>query len=456
MTIRFSTLPRVVAAGAALLASIASIPAHATINTAPATVTHVSGGRYGDVALTKPTGSMRGFAVLFSAGEHWTAEDQVRADALAQHGAMVVGVDTSRYATNLAAVKTETCHKLYSDAEAIGHQLERQQESTQYFAPIAIGSGQGALIAARMLSQAPANTLAGAVSLDPAAQLDARFAPCAADPKLSRGTGLPGFFEQGVTRGAVGTPAAPANATTLHTFAPNIADADKLVALSAPHLRVVTESEEDISDLPLVELPAAHPTDMLAIVISGDGGWRDLDKTIAEALQKQGIAVVGWDSLRYFWSEKPPAQTSHDLARVIKTYSARWHAKHIALVGYSFGADVMPFAYNRLPDALRSKVSYMSLLGFAPDADFQIRVTGWLGMPASDKALQVQPELAKVPPSIVQCVYGADETDTLCPALANTGIDVVKTNGSHHFDGDYSALAEKIITGWKKEIASRG
>jgi type IV secretory pathway VirJ component len=458
MTIRFSTLPRAVAAGAALLAAIACAPAHATINTAPATVTHVSGGRYGDVALTKPTGSMRGFAVLFSAGEHWTAEDQTRADALAQHGAMVVGVDTSRYAANLAAVKTETCHKLYSDAEAIGHQLERQQESSQYFAPIAIGSGQGALIAARMLSQAPANTLAGAVSLDPAAQLDARFAPCAADPKLSRGTGLPGFFEQGVTRGPVAIPGAPApaNAATLHTFAPNIADADKLVALSAPHLRVVTESEEDISDLPLVELPAAHPTDMLAIVISGDGGWRDLDKTIAEALQKDGIAVVGWDSLRYFWSEKPPAQTSHDLARVIKTYSARWHAKHIALVGYSFGADVMPFAYNRLPDALRSKVSYMSLLGFAPDADFQIRVTGWLGMPASDKALQVQPELAKVPPSIVQCVYGADEKDTLCPALVNTGIDVVKTNGSHHFDGDYSELAEKIITGWKKEIASRG
>jgi type IV secretory pathway VirJ component len=453
MTIRFSLLPRVIAAGAAL---IACVPAFATINTAPATVTHVSGGRYGDVAVTKPVGSMRGFAVLFSAGEHWTPDDQTRADVLAQHGAMVVGVDTSRYATNLAAVKTETCHKLYADAEAIGHQLERQQESSQYFAPMAIGSGQGALIAARMLSQAPANTLAGAVSLDPAAQLDTRFAPCAADPKLSRGTGLPGFFEQGVTRGSAGAPATAGASSMPHTFAPNVADADKLVALAAPHLRVVTESEEDISDLPLVELPAAHPTDMLAIVISGDGGWRDLDKTIAEALQKEGIAVVGWDSLRYFWSEKPPAATSHDLARVIKTYSARWHAKHIALVGYSFGADVMPFAYNRLPDALRAKVSYMSLLGFAPDADFQIRVTGWLGMPASDKALPVQPELAKVPPSIVQCIYGADEKDTLCPALVNTGIDVVKTNGSHHFDGDYGALAGKIIEGWKKEIAARG
>jgi type IV secretory pathway VirJ component len=98
----------------------------------------------------------------------------------------------------------------------------------------------------------------------------------------------------------------------------------------------------------------------------------------------------------------------------------------------------------------------MSLLGFAPDADFQIRVTGWLGMPPSDKALQVRPEIAKVPPSIVQCVYGATESDTLCPALANTGIDIVRTSGDHHFDGNYDALASHILANWKKEIATQG
>ncbi|WP_322045957.1 AcvB/VirJ family lysyl-phosphatidylglycerol hydrolase [Paraburkholderia sp. J67] len=455
---RISSLPRLAgaAAGAALLA-LGAIQAHATEAPAHSAVTHVSGGRYGDVAVTRPIGAMRGFTVLFSAGQHWNADDQTRADALAHHGALVVGVDKERYATNLAAIKTETCHKLYSDAEALSHQLERQEASSQYFAPIAIGSGEGALIAQRMLSQAPANTMAGAVSLDPAAtKLDARFAPCPADPTLSRGKGLPGFFEQGVTAVAGATKVSATAGATPHTFAANLSDADKLVVLTAPHLHVASENEEDVSDLPLVELPAAHPTDMLAVVISGDGGWRDLDKTIAEALQKQGISVIGWDALRYFWSEKTPAQTSHDLARVLNTYASRWHAKHIALVGYSFGADVMPFAYNRLPDALREKVSYMSLLGFAPDADFQIRVTGWLGMPASDKALKVQPELAKVPPAIVQCVYGADEKDTICPALANTGIELVKTNGSHHFDGDYNELATKIIEGWKKEIAARG
>ncbi|PYE27450.1 type IV secretory pathway VirJ component [Paraburkholderia silvatlantica] len=457
MTFRISRLPRIAgtAAGAAVLAIFT---AHANAASTPASTLasagtmHVSGGRYGEVAVTKPAGAMRGFTVLFSAAPHWSAADQARADALAQHGALVVGVDTERYAQNLAAVKNETCHKLYSDAEALSHQLERQQGASEYYAPIAIGSGEGALIAQRMLSQAPANTMAGAVSLDPAAELDARFAPCPADPTLSRGNGLPGFFEQGVTT----KDARASRSGTPRAFDSGVADADKIVALTSNHLRVVTESEEDVSDLPLVELPAAHPTDMLAVVISGDGGWRDLDKTIAEALQKQGVSVIGWDALRYFWSEKTPGQTSHDLARVLKTYGSRWHAQHIALVGYSFGADVMPFAYNRLPDALRAKVSYMSLLGFAPDADFQIRVTGWLGMPASDKALQVRPELAKVPPSIVQCVYGAGEKDTLCPALVNTGVDVVKTGGDHHFDGDYNALAGKIIAGWKKEIAARG
>ncbi|MBJ9697518.1 virulence factor, partial [Burkholderia cenocepacia] len=93
--------------------------------------------------------------------------------------------------------------------------------------------------------------------------------------------------------------------------------------------------------------------------------------------------------------------------------------------------------------------------GFAPSADFQIRVTGWLGMPASDKALKVAPEIAKVPPTLVQCFYGAEETDTMCPALANTGADVIRTQGDHHFGRDYIALEKKILGGFGKPVAAR-
>jgi type IV secretory pathway VirJ component len=390
----------------------------------------MSGGRYGTVTVTRPVGAMRGFVVLFSREGGWSTADQQAADALAKAGAMTVGVDSERYAANLAA-KQETCHHLDGDAEAVSHQLERLARSSRYFAPIVAGVGQGGALAKQILSMAPENTIAGAVSVDPSRALDPRFKPCPPDPTIVR-RAMPGFVES-----------APAG------------DTAKLVSLVTPHLRDGTADELDVSDLPLIELPAAKPSGLLAIVISGDGGWRDLDKTIAEALQRDGVSVVGVDSLRYFWSEKPPAQTSRDLARVMRTYMARWHATDVALIGYSFGADVMPFAYNRLPDALREKVAVMSLLGFAPSADFQIRVTGWLGMPASEKALKVAPEIAKVPPGIVQCFYGEQEKETMCPALANSGVELIRTQGEHHFGRDYVALEKRILASFRKQVAAR-
>ncbi|MDH6151267.1 MULTISPECIES: virulence factor family protein [Paraburkholderia] len=411
----------------AVAASVLSCgaPAHAATTTVP-------GGRYGDVRVTQPEGPLRGFVVLYSQASGWSAADQQSADALAKAGAMTVGVDTAHYAANLAA-KKETCHQLVGDAEALSHQLERQSQSSRYFAPIVAGTGQGATLAMHVLEQAPSNTIAGAVSVDADHTLDARFEPCPPDPTVIRDK-VPGFVEKASTGNA---------------------DRARLVALLTPHLQPVSTSADDVSDLPLIELPAAHPNGLMAIVISGDGGWRDLDKTIAQALQKDGVSVVGWDSLRYFWSEKPPAQTSRDLARVMQTYGERWHAQHIALIGYSFGADVMPFAYNLLPQAQRDKVSLISLLGFAPDADFQIRVGGWLGMPASDKALNVRPELTHVPPSIVQCFYGKSEADTLCPALDKTGVEVIRTTGDHHFGHDYNALEQRILAAFKKHSGVR-
>lgn len=394
------------------------------------------GGLYGNVTLTKPSGPMRAFVVLFS-DKNWTPADTESADALAKNGAMVVGVDTARYAAHLASREHKsTCNNLTGDAEALSHQLEREAQSSRYFAPMLMGTGQGAIVAEKALAQAPDNTVAGAVSVAPDAQLDARFNPCPPDPTITHAKGLPGFFEKGALK--QGEPQAAA-----------------MLALALPHLRVQPQNDEDVSDLPLIELPSAHPSDLLAIVISGDGGWRDLDKTIGESLQKDGVSVIGVDALRYFWSAKTPEQTSRDLARIIRAYSTRWHAQHVALVGYSFGADVMPFAYNRLPEAVRAKVSFVSLMGFSPDADFQIRVTGWLGMPASRDAMKVRPELAKLPPAMVQCIYGEAEKDTLCPALSATGIEVIKTSGDHHFGGDYTMLARRILTSWQKQIGPR-
>ncbi|CAN7621998.1 virulence factor family protein [Trinickia sp. LjRoot230] len=452
---------------------------------AQAAETSVPGGRYGDVTVVWPQGELRGFVVLFSARNNATAADQLAARALAREGALTVVVDTGRYAANLVA-SGPACRQLVGDAEAVSHQLERQLKSDRYFAPIVAGTGAGATLALHVLAQAPANTVAGAVSVDADGTLDRRFHPCPPDPTVSRGSVLPGFVETGVTTqsaiaatrqaersavregadspglrpsdnaGAHKRLAAPLLDKPPRMFAAGAAPQnDALVALVRPHLFTETAGEQDVSDLPLIELPAAHPRAMLAIVMSGDGGWRDLDKTIGEELQKDGVSVVGWDSLRYFWSEKTPQQVSHDLARVVQAYTARWHTKSVALIGYSFGADVMPFAYNKLPALLREKVALVSLLGFAPTADFQVRVTGWLGLPPSDRALPARPEVDRMPAGIIQCFYGENEEDSLCPALAGTR-EVVRTSGGHHFGGGYAELEDQILAAWEKRMDTNG
>jgi type IV secretory pathway VirJ component len=410
--------------------------------------------RYGEVEVTQPSGALRGFVVLYSGSTGWGADEDRAAEALARNGAMVVGVDLPRYASRLASLP-ESCHAFVGDAEDVSHRMQRSVESPQYFSPILAGTGEGALLAERMLAQAPDNTIAGTVAIDPDTTLDARLKLCPPDPTLSRSTALPGFLELGATAGtpvrvAVRDPGKP---LAIHQLGAGATTVDSLVALMEPHLQQRDSGADSVADLPLVELPAVHPGDRLAIVMSGDGGWLTLDRTIAQTLQKQGVSVIGWDSLRYFWSPKTPQQTAHDLARVLDRYSTRWHAKSFALIGYSFGADVVPFAYNRLPDALRAKVSYLSLLGLGHTADFQIRFTGLLGLTPSKKALMAEPEIAKVPPTEVQCIYSADERDTLCPSLAASGVSVVRTSGGARLSRDYVGLSKTILDGWRPEYA---
>jgi type IV secretory pathway VirJ component len=198
-----------------------------------------------------------------------------------------------------------------------------------------------------------------------------------------------------------------------------------------------------LTDLPLIEVPATGADPRFAILLSGDGGWAGLDKDVAAALAARGIPVVGWDSLRYFWTARTPAGVAADLDRVLRFYAAHWERSRAIVIGYSQGADVLPFALNRLPAATRALVAGTALLGLGEKASFEFHVANWIG--ADDaSALPIRPEAEKLPADTTLCLYGADETDSLCPRLGGA-VRVVKLPGGHHFDGDYARLAEIII-----------
>ena len=89
---------------------------------------------------------------------------------------------------------------------------------------------------------------------------------------------------------------------------------------------------------------------LLAVVLSGDGGWAEIDKSISAGLSTAGVPVVGWSSLDYYWTPRSPERAAGDLARIIEHYTTAWQKARVLIVGYSFGADVAPFLVNRLPD----------------------------------------------------------------------------------------------------------
>ena len=182
----------------------------------------------------------------------------------------------------------------------------------------------------------------------------------------------------------------------------------------------------------------------MAVIVSGDGGWASLDKQIGESLNGDGLPVVGWNFLQYFWETKSPEKAGADLARVLTYYSRQWGANKFVLVGYSQGADTLPFMVSRLPVDLRSIISSITLLGLAADVDFEFHVSNWLTSGGNGE-YKVIPGVEKLRGMNVICIYGSDEADSACKNLAATDVKVIELLGGHHFGGDYQNLASIIL-----------
>ncbi|MEZ0521591.1 AcvB/VirJ family lysyl-phosphatidylglycerol hydrolase, partial [Pseudomonas sp. Env-66] len=138
--------------------------------------------------------------------------------------------------------------------------------------------------------------------------------------------------------------------------------------------------------IPVVEVPAGQAKDTVTLFLSGDGGWRDLDRDVAGEMAKIGYPVVGIDTLRYYWQHKTPEQSAKDLTELMQHYRQKWGTKRFVLTGYSFGADVLPAIYNRMPENEQQRVDAIILLAFARTGSFEIEVEGWLGNAGKEAA----------------------------------------------------------------------
>ena len=439
---------------AVLMAALAAAtPAWATSSaTDPPSV---DGLTLGPLQPLLPSGDPVGLVFLLSDLSGRTPELDAAARRLTELGLIAVPVDLPAFLARQDA-QGRACLYLVSDLEEASRRVQAVGGRGRYLTPIVAGTGMGAAVAYAALAQSPDATLAGAASDGFSTRIATKAPLCAGAPFHAAGAGsfdydpspLPGWWRVAPAPNETEAAEAFAAATGVEdalVASPEGDLAERLVALIEAPLAAATA--DTLSGLPLVELPVTTPGRLMAVVYSGDGGWRDIDKDIASRLQAKGIPVVGVDSLRYFWSEKSPEQIAADLGLIIDHYREAWQRPEVVLIGYSFGADALPFAYNRLTPDERASVTRMALLGLSRSADLVIHVTGWLGVESHEGSLPTAPELARLPPALVQCFYGAEEKDTACMSPELKNAQVVKTPGGHHFDGDYGKLADTILAG---------
>lgn len=205
-------------------------------------------------------------------------------------------------------------------------------------------------------------------------------------------------------------------------------------------------SDTGWSGLPLVELPVPDgDNDTLAVILSGDGGWADLDRQFGEAFQQSGMATVGFDCLKYFWKARKPDEVARDLSAAIAHYLERWSKRRLLLVGYSFGASWLPWVANRLPADIQQRVTLVAMLAPAREINVEIKAGDWLKDIVRDGALDVYEEASRLAlPTL--CVYGRKEAgESLCPQLRASNIARLEVAGGHHFDRNYGPLIERLL-----------
>jgi type IV secretory pathway VirJ component len=437
------------------------------------TITH---GRFRKVEIFLPVGQVRHFAFLLSGDGGWTSRLSSIARILANQGTMVAGIDTAQLYTNLEE-DTGSCVFPDGDLENLSHYIQAYYKLPTYFTPLLIGHSAGASMVYAMLAQAPRGTFGGALSLSFCVDLDLGKPLCRSGnlrytlrPHGAGAKLLPAPHLSAPWTAIHGSEDGECPASEAKAFVAQVQGArfielpgvghnyhdpkgwlkqfnEAYASIAAAASQNVPAAPASLAGLPLVEVPAASASsahsDTFAVLFSGDGGWAGIDKEVATKLAEAGIPVAGVDSLRYFWSPRTPAGMAQDLARILQYYASQWHRKRALVIGYSQGADVLPFAVNRLPATTRPLVKLVALIGISSNAAFEFHVANWLG--GGDNGLPTAPEIRKLSAADALCVYGDDDSDSICPQVNPANARVVELSGGHHFGGDYDKLAKLIV-----------
>jgi phosphatidylglycerol lysyltransferase len=392
--------------------------------------------------------------------------------------AIVAGISLPPY--QKANSTGSSCWYPAGELETAAERLEKAVGLGAYFRPTLVGYSSGASLVYAVLAQAPPSSFAGGVSVGFCPSVEISRSICGREgwhPSPRKEDGRPvqklpphpqPMAPWKILHGTIDQVCSPSDVASFASQVPSAhldmidkvghgfsvtsrwgAIFDRAVAslpTGAPDdERASTASSAAIAalDLPLRVIPAEGSERATLLFLSGDGGWADLDQSVAAALAKRGLTTIGWSSLRYFWKSRSPAEVVAATERVAHAISGR----PLLVGGYSFGADVVGYLAPRFEPFARG----IFLIGTEKYATFEVSPLDWVRTSSATTPYSVASSLAKtkLPWLCLESESGLAESG--CP---EHGSDLQRRSvlpGGHHFGGDYEALG-KTAGQWIDEV----
>lgn len=435
-------------------------------------------GRFGKLMIYKPIQEPDKVVICISGDGGWNQGIQNIAFKTLSPGTLLIGVDIRKY---LRALNQQKSNCLYpaADFESISQYVQKKLGYKTYSQPVLLGYSSGAALVYGILAQAPQNTFIGGVVFG--------FCPDIRISKpLCKGSGNFTCVKRKDNRGYDIGPNTDMNSPIISmqgkideicnyeatvSFLKNVPKSEVISLekvgygysieknwvpqFTAAYNRLVDNYEKEDKEmnsrirnnLPLhiTEAGPGATNDYMVLMISGDGGWTDFDQKVSSEFAKNGIPVIGLNALKYFWQQKSPVQTAQDVDRLINQYASYWKKEKVILLGYSFGADVIPFIFNRLNNDTRKKIAAVSLLSPSYDTDFEIHISDMLNIGSGDKELNVPEEIIKIKDTHLVCFFGEDEEETPANILKSKTNSVIMLPGGHHYDNNFAEIFKHTI-----------
>jgi type IV secretory pathway VirJ component len=432
---------------------------------------------FGKVYVYKQTDTPRNVVILISGDGGWKSGVVDFAQAFSKMNNLVIGVDILRYYKDLRQ-RTGDCYNVSADFVQLATVIEKRYNFTDYIPAVIMGYSSGATLVYGILAQSRPGTFKGGISLG--------FCPDIELPKmLCQINGLSEKIELVGKRyfllpdAKLGNPwivlhgklDKVCNYNEVVDFVNKTTDAELITLPNTGHgfskwndfmpewkdafNRLIEKYNKDQpvnintdypKNLPIVITDAKlqNKDAPVALLISGDGGWYSFEQSIADKLANYGIPTIGLDSKKYFWKRRTPEETASDMIKALNFYNKEWGRERFLLIGYSLGAEIVPFITSRLPEEMRTKVTLTVLLSPETNTDFEIHLSNMFGIGNRQNTFQVMDEIVKMQVVPTLIIIGEAEKTQVPELLAGTAVKIQKIPGNHHYMNNTTLIVQTM------------